>query len=220
MNEAITIELQFFLISILWGAIILLVYDILRILRRLIPHNSLFLALEDILFWVLASLFIFAMIYKMNNGTIRGFSVMGMGIGMTLYHLIFSEYLVKWVTKALFLLLRPVMYLIVRIKRVLRFVMLKIKKYISRILFRLKKTMKSVKIALYKKQQNRLAKRRKHREEKAAKSAEDKRRKAAVKNTGKEGREEQPGTAYRSLPAHRSGSIGRRRTTGRESDIT
>lgn len=234
MNDAITVELQFFLISILWGVIILLVYDILRIIRRLIPHNGIILALEDILFWVLASLFIFAMIYKVNNGTIRGFSVMGMGIGMTLYHFIFSELLVKWVTKALHLLLRPVRCLINRIKRILLFVMSKMKNYISRILFRLKKIEKSVRITLTKKQQIRMAKRNKRREIKAAKRAEDNKRKAEARNA-KKGRKavdtkkhasdsksaaeaKQPIMAYRRPAVHRSGSIGRRMTAGRESD--
>jgi spore cortex biosynthesis protein YabQ len=171
MNEAITVELQFFLISVLWGAMILLVYDILRIFRRLIPHNSLFLALEDLIFWVLASVFIFAMIYTMNNGTIRGFSVMGMGIGMLLYHFIFSELVVKWITKALLLLLSPIRYVLGRIKRVFRFIAAKIKKVKDSVLSRLKKSVKSVRIALNTKRRKRAEKRSKKIEKKAAKKA-------------------------------------------------
>jgi spore cortex biosynthesis protein YabQ len=171
MNEAITVELQFFLISILWGAIILLVYDILRIFRRLIPHNSIFLALEDLIFWVLASVFIFAMIYTMNNGTIRGFSVIGMGIGMTLYHFIFSELVVKWITKVLLLLLSPLKFFIGRIKRVLHFFASRLKKVLVSVLSRLKKTVKSVKIALNTKRKKRTEKRSKQRELKTAKKA-------------------------------------------------
>ncbi|MDD4113087.1 MAG: spore cortex biosynthesis protein YabQ, partial [Herbinix sp.] len=63
MNKGITIELQFFMISILWGALVLLAYDLLRILRRIIRHNVLAVAIQDLLFWVLASVFIFALIY-------------------------------------------------------------------------------------------------------------------------------------------------------------
>lgn len=148
MNEAITVELQFFLISILWGAIILVIYDLLRILRRLIPHNSLFIALEDLIFWVLASVFIFAMIYTMNNGTIRGFSVMGMGIGMILYHYIFSELLVKWISKALLLLMRPFKMFLGQLKRVLRFLLSKTKKVARYFDRRLKKITKSVKMIM------------------------------------------------------------------------
>ena len=235
MNEAITVELQFFLISILWGVIILLVYDILRILRRLIPHNGIILALEDILFWVLTSLFIFAMIYTMNNGTIRGFSVMGMGIGMTLYHFIFSELFVKWMTKAFLLLLRPICILMNRITRVLRFMMSKIKKTFSKLYFQLKKTEKSVKIALNKKREVHNAKQAKRMEIKAGKKAARKSRKTEAKNrTHKKGKKasekeeqfisdrkhsaelNQPNRAYRRSVVHRSGSISKRKTAGRE----
>jgi hypothetical protein len=63
MNPAISVELHFFLTSILWGVILLVAYDVLRIFRRLIKHDAFFIALEDLIFWVVASLFIFAMIY-------------------------------------------------------------------------------------------------------------------------------------------------------------
>ena len=232
MNEAITVELQFFFMSILWGVIILLVYDILRILRRLIPHNVIILAIEDIIFWVLASLFIFAMIYTMNNGTIRGFSVMGMGIGMTLYHFIFSDLFVTWMTKALQLLLRPVCILINRSLRVLRFVTLKLKKYFSKLYFQLKKIVKSVRITLNKKRDIRREKRTKRLEIKAAKRAEKKGKKEEAnkntkgKNSGKDSRSEGDhrqkderdslNITYRRSVVQRSGSIGRRKTVGRE----
>ncbi|HKL98954.1 MAG TPA: spore cortex biosynthesis protein YabQ [Mobilitalea sp.] len=159
MNEAITVELHFFLTSILWGAIILLVYDILRILRRLIPHNSFFQAFEDLIFWVLASVFIFAMIYTMNNGTIRGFSVIGMGIGMTLYHYVLSEYIVLWTTKLLRLLFKPITFFIGLIKTTLKKLAFKCNKAAKKFLTRLKKHIKSVKIALATKRSCRAAKR-------------------------------------------------------------
>jgi hypothetical protein len=64
MNHAISVELQFFLISVLWGSILLLIYDLFRIFRRLVKHDTFFVALEDLIFWVAASLFIFAMMYR------------------------------------------------------------------------------------------------------------------------------------------------------------
>ncbi len=218
MNEAITVELQFFLISILWGVLILLAYDLLRIFRRLIAHNGLVLAIEDLLFWVIASLFIFAMIYTMNNGTIRGFSVMGMGIGMTLYHFIFSELLVKWMTKALLLILRPIRILLNRIKGVLRFVLSKLRRIFAKLYYQLKKTAKSVRIALNKRRERYLAKRSGRLERRAAKRAEVRSRKAEAKGKAKPPAAEprQAVKAYRRPVVHRAGSIGKRRTAGRD----
>lgn len=148
MNHAITVELHFFLVSILWGAIILLAYDALRILRRLIRHNSFFLALEDLIFWVIASVFIFSMIFKLNNGTIRGFSVLGMGIGMILYHYIFSDMVVKIITGAIRLLFKPFTLFCRQLMKLLVPALAGIKRAINYPIVRLKKKMKSVKITL------------------------------------------------------------------------
>lgn len=148
MNHAITTQLEFFLISILWGAIILVAYDVFRILRRLIKHNSIFLAVEDLIFWVTASVFIFAMIYNENDGIIRGFSVMGVTIGMVLYHYILSSFLVNTITKLIQTLLRPFTIAINMVKRFFRFVFLKGKKIVNFFTRRLKKLWNSYKIKL------------------------------------------------------------------------
>lgn len=169
MNHAITIELKFFLISILWGAIVLLAYDGLRILRRLIKHNGFFLAVEDLLFWVITSVFIFAMIYQVNNGVIRGFSVMGMAIGMVLYHYILSDIIVSLITKLIFTLLRPLRFILNKMKQFLHFLMGRGRKIASFFITRLKKLHKSVRIALNSKRQKRNEKKKKRREQKAQK---------------------------------------------------
>lgn len=155
MNKAITVELQFFLISILAGAFILFVYDGLRIIRRLIKHNVYWVAVQDLIFWVVASVFIFSMIYKENNGIIRGFCIMGMAIGMTLYHYIFSDWLVEIITKLIRLVLSPITAALRWVKGLLFFVHRKLTKLSKNLLFQLKKLAKSVKIALNKKKQKR-----------------------------------------------------------------
>jgi spore cortex biosynthesis protein YabQ len=148
MNPAITIELQFFLISILWGGILLLAYDVLRILRRLVKHGVFLVAVQDLIFWLVASLFIFTMIYRENNGIIRGFSIIGMMLGIILYHFSISDILVKAVTKLIQTLLSPFKAAIHQVIRFLRFLWTKGKKGINNLLFRLKKIRKSVKITL------------------------------------------------------------------------
>lgn len=158
MNPSITIELQFFLISILWGGILLLAYDMLRILRRLIPHDGFFIAVEDFFFWVIASLFIFAMIYRVNDGVIRGFSALGVVLGGVLYHYSISDLLVRGISalfhliiKFLKILLTPLKLAAGKLLKLLRFVSSKGKRSINKLLLRLKNKMKSVKIALSKK---------------------------------------------------------------------
>lgn len=98
MTEIIGLEVQFFLTSVLYGVLLLLVYDCLRILRRIVAHNAFFIALEDIIFWVVASIVIFIMIYEKNNGTIRAYAILGMLIGMVLYNQLVSKFIIKWIT--------------------------------------------------------------------------------------------------------------------------
>lgn len=152
MNPSITVELQFFLISILWGGILMLAYDVLRILRRMIPHDSFFIALEDFFFWVIASLFIFAMIYKVNDGIIRGFSALGVVLGGVLYHYSISDFLVHTIT-TLFHILMKFMKLLLTPFRFAGQKLLKLFRLINKRLFRLKNKLKSVKIALSVKKQ-------------------------------------------------------------------
>jgi spore cortex biosynthesis protein YabQ len=153
MNPAITIELQFFLISILWGGILLLAYDVLRILRRLVKHGLVLIAIEDLIFWLIASLFIFSMIYQRNNGIIRGFSIIGMILGIILYHFSISDLLVKAVTGLIRTLLSPFKAGIRQVLRFVRFLWSYVRKGINMLLFRLKKIRKSVKITLKTKKQ-------------------------------------------------------------------
>ncbi len=177
MNQAITVELQFFLISILWGAILLLVYDGLRILRRVIKHDRFFIAVEDLIFWVLASLFIFAMMYKENNGIIRGFSVMGMAIGMVIYHYIISDIFVTMITKLIHMLLRPFSIAYNSVKKFILFLASKGKKVLKFLLSRLKKHYQSVKITLNKRKQKHAAIKQKRMEKKALDNLEKNKKK-------------------------------------------
>ncbi len=155
MNPSITVELQFFLISILWGGLLLVVYDVLRILRRLIPHDSFFIALEDFFFWVIASLFIFGMIYRVNDGVIRGFSALGVVLGGVLYHYSISDFLVRsisalfhFIMRILRIILTPLKLALHKLQKLLRFVFFKEKRALNKLLFRLINKMKSVKITL------------------------------------------------------------------------
>ncbi len=169
MSHAISVELQFFLVSILWGALLLMVYDVIRIFRRIIKHGYFLISMEDLIFWVCASLFIFIMMYKENNGIIRGFSVLGMAIGMTVYHMAISEAFVTLLTKLIHMILSPFLLIIRKVIKIAKFVAKKGKIVINYHNKRLKKRMQSVRIRLSAKKQKSLTKRQLKREEKRKK---------------------------------------------------
>lgn len=165
MSDSISLEVQFFLISILSGAIILIVYDVIRIFRRIIKHSKILVAVQDILFWIISGIFIFIMMYRENNGDIRGFSIMGMIIGMVVYNQLLSNPVVNvsttvvskviWCIKKVIMTIlfpfRKILSFIFRhLKRFLHFIKRKTRKLLIKITKALKKLLKTVKIAVTK----------------------------------------------------------------------
>lgn len=165
MSDSIGLEVQFFLVSILSGAILLFVYDIIRIFRRIIKHSKVLVAIEDILFWVVSSIFIFIMMYKQNNGDIRGFSIMGMVIGMLVYNHLISKFFINisttiinkviWVIKKLIMIVffpfKIVLSFIFKyMRRFILFLRKRLRKLFINIVKILKKFLKTVKIAVTK----------------------------------------------------------------------
>lgn len=155
--EAISLEAKFFLVSILYGVLILLAYDILRIIRRIIVHAWFWLAIEDILFWIISGFCIFQMMYVQNSGALRGFSVVGMGIGMIGYHYTISEYAVDGITflfkkiieiiiKIIKTVWKPFGWFCRRVRWTFGWLGKKLKKVVKTFVKSLKKTFKRVKI--------------------------------------------------------------------------
>lgn len=84
MEGGILFELQFFGRAFLWGIALRAAYDVLELLRRVLPHGKAAVTLEDILYWAGCAVLIFCMLYEENNGTIRGFALAAVILGMLL----------------------------------------------------------------------------------------------------------------------------------------
>lgn len=119
------------------------------------------MALEDLLYWVTCSLLIFRMMYKQNNGIIRGFAILAMLLGMLMYRGILSDLLVetisnvlnaiinfviKTVRMILSIFLRPIKFIFKKLHRILCWIGSKLKKLLCIALKPLKKIRKSSKI--------------------------------------------------------------------------
>lgn len=105
----------FLFYALLMGIFITFVYDILRIVRRVIPHGNLLISLEDIGFWIYCGAKVFLLMYHESNGTLRWFAVLGAMVGMLLYKKLVSPFFVKYVS----LLLQRILGLLAKIGRFL-----------------------------------------------------------------------------------------------------
>ena len=154
ISEGILKEADVLLASFLTGMILLFVYDLLRIIRRLISHKSWMTGAEDLLFWIGSAVALFAMLYRENSGYIRGFVIGGVMVGMLFYNLLFSSWVVKGsvflLEKILFALSRPLVWTARVLKRPAGVVKKRTKKVLRFLKKQLKKVWKAVRIGLCK----------------------------------------------------------------------
>ena len=85
MSPFIAREGAFWLDCVLLGIAMALVYDSLRVFRRVVPHAGFWISLEDLLYWAFVSFRFFGLLYSENNGSLRWFSVAGAFLGMALF---------------------------------------------------------------------------------------------------------------------------------------
>lgn len=101
--------------AFLLGIYITFVYDLLRIIRRVIPHKNFVVSLEDLGFWGFCAVEVFLLMYRESNGSLRWFAVFGALVGMLLYRKSISNLFVKYVS----FLLQKLLKIIGRIGHIL-----------------------------------------------------------------------------------------------------
>ncbi len=115
MSPEIELEVYFLFHSFLMGILITVLYDVLRILRRIIPHNIVAVSAEDFLYWIVCSLLVFLMLIRENNGILRWFAVAGAALGMLLYKKTLGFLFVRFFT----LLLQKILHLVGKLLKIL-----------------------------------------------------------------------------------------------------
>ena len=84
-----------FLIFTINGILIGFLFDIFRILRKSFKTNDLVTYIEDIIFWILTGIIILFSMCKFCDGELRGFTIIGIAMGVILYMLTISTYIIK-----------------------------------------------------------------------------------------------------------------------------
>ena len=124
-------EADVLLAAFLTGALLLFIYDVLRIVRKIVPHKMWLVGVEDLLFWIGSALALFAMLYRENSGYIRGFVIGGVLVGMLLYNLLLSAWIVAGsvflLKKILFVLCLPLVGTAGLFRKALGFAGMKVK---------------------------------------------------------------------------------------------
>lgn len=137
-----------FLVFVINGIIIGLLFDFFRILRRSFKTSDIITYIQDILFWIFTGFILLYSIFTFANGEIRLFMFLGVFFGCLLYMLFFSNYLIKInvkiilfikriVSKIISIIILPIKFVIKMFKQIffkpVKFITINIKKTISRI---------------------------------------------------------------------------------------
>lgn len=133
MSTNIIQEISFLMYAIVMGILITFVYDWIRIFRRVLRHNLFFISFEDLLFWIGCSIAIFLMFYEENNGTLRWFAIIGAALGMGLYKMTLSRFLVHYASRIMQKALRGMKALIKLVLHPLAFLLQKEAKLTRRV---------------------------------------------------------------------------------------
>lgn len=91
-------ELVLFMTSVWYGSFLMIIYDCLRIMRRVIPHSVGVVAAEDLVFWIGSGLYLFSGFFRENSGILRGYLFAGTIAGAAAWHFSLSGYFVGFLS--------------------------------------------------------------------------------------------------------------------------
>lgn len=152
-----------FLIFILNGFLIGILFDIFRILRKSFKITDFITYIQDILFWGLTAFIVLYSIFKFNNGELRGFIFIGIFIGISIYLLLFSKsfikinlYIINIIEKVIYyIIILPVNFILKLFKKIIfkptSFIIINFKKSLSNLIVKSKNLHNKNKKSEYKK---------------------------------------------------------------------
>ena len=114
MGNAILIELYSFLVYLISGMIIGILFDIFRILRKSFQTPDIITYIEDILFWILTGIFLIIVLFKFSDGQLRIYQIIGLLIGAIIYMLSISKFFIK-INVTIIRFIKNIVYKIIKI---------------------------------------------------------------------------------------------------------
>ncbi len=97
--ESILRELLLLRDALLLGAAAMVVYDVIRIFRRIIPHGMFWISFEDVLYWIGLGTAVFLLLYYQNDGRIRVYILGGAVLGAVIYYHLLGKFIMRGVSK-------------------------------------------------------------------------------------------------------------------------
>ena len=122
MNALLLSQFNTVFIFFLTGICIGLLFDFFRIQRKVLKTCDFITYIQDILFWIVSGLIIIFVIMKYTNGEIRIYMVLGIILGILIYFLIISKYIMKIFVCILSFLLNIIGKILFPIKKIYKII--------------------------------------------------------------------------------------------------
>lgn len=122
MNALLLSQFNTVFIFFMTGICIGLLFDFFRIQRKVLKTCDFITYIQDILFWIVSGLIIIFVIMKYTNGEIRIYMVLGIILGILIYFLIISKYIMKIFVCILSFLLNIIGKLLFPIKKIYKII--------------------------------------------------------------------------------------------------
>ena len=133
INEVIIWELYALVVSFFNGVLLAWVYDNIRVFRRIRRHKTIiFMSIEDIVYGIYAGISVFLMCFRVSDGIIRGFIIMGIAVGAFLYFKILSSIYIRWSVKIIKFLLKPICFILKNVVHIITILVRSLKMYMKR----------------------------------------------------------------------------------------
>jgi spore cortex biosynthesis protein YabQ len=94
----VTQENEFLLHAMEMGIFLAFVYDVLRVLRRVIPRGAVLTSLEDLAFWCFLTGEALRLLHYENHGILRWYAILATGAGIWAYERLASPLFLKYAT--------------------------------------------------------------------------------------------------------------------------
>lgn len=91
MSLGLNEQLIVFLLMIVYGGIVSIIFDLLRSIYRIFKPSALTVGIADVIFWLFLSILTFFAFFLANNGQLRFFEFLAMILGSIVYFLTLSK---------------------------------------------------------------------------------------------------------------------------------
>lgn len=91
MVSSVYWEWELFLLSLKVGIQIAFIYEVILIFRKFVRHGRWTKMVEDLCYWIYATAILFKLQYNYSQGVLRGFSILGVFLGMMLYYIVVGK---------------------------------------------------------------------------------------------------------------------------------